>query len=269
MLALVPVDSSLQNSRVNSKGKPFSKMRPQPIRRFHSTMTVAPVDEEQLRTLIEQARNPNLSPLERQRALNRLLMLVQRLPDILRSHHPDALFAYNKTWEWFCANLREFEERPPSLQRSLVVWINGYLSWRFKDLWSRSSRNSPDSLDRPIGGEDSRTLMDVVPDSTPSLSTLDGYIEAEQTHRQQQRSQWVEQYVEQDPEGQLASCHPRRYPTCNCQILAQRILLKEPPDKLSTLSEEFGVNYQTLTSHWKKKCLPLLREIANRYPNLS
>ena len=76
-------------------------------------------------------------------------------------------------------------------------------------------------------------------------------------------------YVEQDPENRLTNCYPRQAPHCHCQCLGVRLLLQEPPDRLSTLAREFNINYQTLSSHWKRKCLPLLREIALGYIELS
>jgi transcriptional antiterminator len=72
----------------------------------------------------------------------------------------------------------------------------------------------------------------------------------------------LELYIEQDPEGKLKNSYPRSYPECNCQFLILRLVLKEPPDKFKDLAEELKVNYNTLTSHWYRKCEPSLQEIA-------
>lgn len=223
-------------------------------------------DEDQLRGLIENARNPEISSLKRRITLNQLLVVVQQLPGILRSSHQDYGIALNQTWEWFCKNLADFEERPPSLERSLVVWINGYLKWRIQDLYGQdySLQKKQMSLDISAsqGDGDERTFLDCLPDLTPSLSTLDSYIEALQTKERQRQGQWIRDYIERDPGGKLASCYLRKTPHCHCQLLIQRLLLKDPPDRLSTLASDLNVNYQTLNSHWKQKCLPLLRDIG-------
>ena len=225
--------------------------------------------DEQLRDLLDRARQPDVPRWEQQKSLNRLLIQVQRLPGILRSTHPEYAIALNQSLEWFCKNLAKFEERPPSLERSLVIWLNGYLKWRIQDLYGRDQtrQKKERSLDTPVnrGGEDSRTLQDLLSDPAPSLSTLEGYIEALQQAKNQHVSRQIQQYIEQDPDGKLVSCHPRNAPHCHCQCLALRILLQEPPARISQLAREFNVNNQTLNSHWKRKCLPLLHEIALRY----
>lgn len=73
--------------------------------------------------------------------------------------------------------------------------------------------------------------------------------------------QKFEDYVKEDPEKLLRNCHPKKYPDCNCQLLAQKLLLKEPPKRLSQIYREFqnsGVKIpdQTLRSHWKKSVSP-------------
>ena len=269
MLAPKPIDSTTLSSSVHSKCRLLTRAcSPRLISRSSPSLTV----DEQLRTLIEQACHPDTRHVEQQKALNRLLSQIQQLPGILRSTHPDYAIALNQTLEWFCKNLAKFEERPPSLEKSLVVWINGYLKWRIQDLYTKSQadRKRQISLDAPIGEDspDARTCLEQLGDPTPSLSTLEGYIEALQANRLQRQGQQLQQYIEQDPEGRLVQCHPRSAPHCHCQILALRLLLKEPPDRISTLACEFNVNNQTLYSHWKQKCLPLLREIGRCFIEL-
>ena len=223
--------------------------------------------EQILAELLEQARGSDLSPFERQEALHRLLVRVQRLPGLLRDSHQDYYLALNRTWEWLCRNLSEFEERPPSLEQSLVKWINGYLRFRIRDLYTKDGEQQQrfDSLDAPSGcdSDDARTRQDKLRDPRPSLSDLDEYIEVWQQEKRQRLGQQIRVYIEQDPEGLLRECHLRNNDQCNCQLLSKRLLLKEPPDRHSGLARELGVPYQTLNSHWKYKCLPLLREILH------
>ena len=70
--------------------------------------------DEQLKKLItEVCCYPDPSP-ERQKALNRLLMVIQQLPGIYQSGHQDYLEALNQTWEWVSRKVCEFEVRSRS-----------------------------------------------------------------------------------------------------------------------------------------------------------
>lgn len=215
--------------------------------------------DELLQDLIDEiCRCEDPSP-ERQKALNRLLAVVQQLPGIKYSKHPDYLQALNQTWEWVSRKIGEFEPRSSSVQQSLVTWINGYLNWRIRDLYIPEDRNSI-SLDRPISNNEGEitTLGDRLPAMT--LDLLEAKIVQIQEKQRQRIGQRVRQYIQQDPEGILKSCHPRKHPDCNCQLLAMRMLLQEPPQRIADIAREFNINNQTLYSHWKNNCLPLLQE---------
>ena len=69
-------------------------------------------------------------------------------------------------------------------------------------------------------------------------------------------------YIEQDPEEKLQNSHPRGRADCNCQVLSQRILLDNFPSEIKNIAKELNIPYQTLLTHWKRNCLPLLRKIA-------
>ncbi|WP_293027431.1 hypothetical protein [Moorena sp. SIO3I8] len=225
-----------------------------------------PVDEI-LRNLIEEvSRYPDPSP-ERQKALNRFLSVVQNLPGIYKSSHVDYLEALNRTWEWVIRNLDQFEPTSTSLEKSLVTWINGYLRWRIRDLYISDSRYPGISTNQPIGNSegDSRTLEDRLPDPRPSLSRLDDYIEEIQTAERQRLSKAILEEIKNDPDRKLIGCHPRKYPKCNCQLLAMRLLVQEPPQRIADIAREFNANQQTLYSHWKKKCLPRLQDIGKTF----
>jgi hypothetical protein len=208
-----------------------------------------------------------LTESERKRLVERLLISVQKLPGLIKSSHLDFLEALDKTYWWLSRNICQFQ--PPlnsslSYEKGLTRWINGYLYRRIQDLYQQTSF-SQYSLDQTInqGEEDNLTWLDQLP-ATPELPTLNGleiYIECLQKEKTQDVFLKFEFYVEQDFDKRLQNCHPRNFLNCNCQILCQRILLQNPSEKISNLSREFGVNYQTLKSHWEKKCKPLLREI--------
>ncbi|NES68317.1 MAG: hypothetical protein F6K24_25325, partial [Okeania sp. SIO2D1] len=76
---------------------------------------------------------------------------------------------------------------------------------------------------------------------------------------------YVRQYIETDPEEKLRSSHPKKHPECNCQVLAIQLNFTEPPKKISDICKEINISNQTVYSHWKRRCIPLLREIANQF----
>lgn len=221
--------------------------------------------DEQLYQLIAQVCQHPLRSPKRRKAMNLLLVEIQRLPGLVKLPHPDYLDALNRTWEWVNRQLcQEFKADLPLVQKRLVQWINSYLYWRIRDLYSPAK--SDRSLDAPIGdGQTEISLLDILSTTgfeIPTRSGLDGYIEQIEREQQQAVGLKLEQYVEQDPKEKLRNCHPQTYPNCNCQLLSSRVLLKDPPDKFSAIAKELSINYQTLKSHWERKCRPLLQEIA-------
>ena len=222
--------------------------------------------DELLRQLITEVCQHPLKSLKRRKAMNRLLLELQQLPGLGKSSHPDYLEALNRTWEWTSRSIcQEFYLNNPSIQKRLVQWINSYLYWRIKDRYSPDER-APLSLDATIGGDETETTfleqLSETGFNVPTRSGFDAYIEQIEREQQQSISLALERYIEEDPEGKLENCHPKARPDCNCQLLSQRLLLKSPPDKLAGIAKELGIKYQTLNSHWKRNCLPLLQEVA-------
>jgi hypothetical protein len=224
------------------------------------------VDEQLERLIDDISRYPDPSP-ERQKALNGLLLVIQRLPGIYKSSHQDYLEALNRTWEWVCNNIGKFQPQSPSVQTSLVIWINGYLRWRIKDFYAPNSKYTY-SLDRPVYNNEGveTTLLDILPSNPESprasLDLLDIKIAQIQETQRQNVGSRIKQYIELDENGKLTGSHPKKNPECNCQVLTKRLLLQKPSHKIADIAREFNVSNQTLYSHWKKNCLPLLKEIA-------
>jgi hypothetical protein len=215
-----------------------------------------------LEDLVDQISDPQASELVRRRSLDRLLSLLQRHPKLLRSSHSDYLDALDRTWEWVSRSLHEFKPKSQeTFEVDLLRWVNGHLKWRLKDVLKQPlGRNS---LDRHVeqSGEPSGTRLDQISEPigrSPTLSGLDQLVQEEMTSRVQE----LKRYIINDPDGKLRDCHPRKYPRCHAQWLAQQLLLSDPPRRIADISREVGIHYQTLKSHWEQKCKPLLREIA-------
>lgn len=216
--------------------------------------------DRRLSALIAEVRQNPANSRKWRKAMSKLLGEIQKLPGLRQSSHQDYPAALNLTLAWVSREIANFEQRQSSVSKSMVNWINGYLGWRIKDLYS-PDKDAPISLDAPIAVDAGETTrLELLPDFT--LSGLDGAIESAQKETTQRIGLQLELYIEQDPEGKLKNSYPRSYPECNCQFLSLRRVLKEPPDKFQDLAEELNVKYTTLNSHWKRKCEPSLQEIA-------
>ena len=199
-----------------------------------------------------------------QRAMHRLLIEIYNLPGLLGSSHADYLDALNQTWEKVSRDIcGKFQPRSKSLEQSLVSWINGYLYWRIKDLYSANSALI--SLDAPIAENDQQTtLIELLAETglnTPKLNGLDCYIEQLQELENQRLSNKIVDYIAQDPQNQLKNCCPRAYPNCHCQLLSQKRLLSEPTKTFEDIAEELNIPLKQLTNHWYGRCKPLLQKI--------
>ncbi|WP_243713853.1 hypothetical protein [Nostoc sp. 106C] len=192
--------------------------------------------------------------------MNRLLREIQQFPRLLKSPHPDYPAALNRTFEWVSNNISEFEPYSDSVAESLVRWVNGYLRWRIQDLYS-ADKNAPLSLDATIASDFGEiTLLDKLPNST--LSGLDGLIENSQRESKQRIGLELKLYIERDPEEKLKNSYPRSCAKCNCQFLSQRLVLKEPPDKVTDIARDLSIPRTTVNSHWNRNCKPMLQKIA-------
>ncbi|EGJ32514.1 hypothetical protein LYNGBM3L_17080 [Moorena producens 3L] len=225
--------------------------------------------DQQLLALINKiCGNQDFQSEERRRDIHRLLLECQQLPGLRKSSYPLYLEALDQTWEWVIKNICAFEPKPDlAVQTSLLKWINGYLIWRIKDLYLNQAyqHSRESSLDVYINenSDNPSTLLDQLPDGgfeTPTISGIEGYIEKLRKQKIQETFEQLERYVEEDPDHSFQKCHPRKRPDCNCQLLCQRLLFKDPPEKLTHLSRELGIKYDTIISHWKRKCLPLLQK---------
>ncbi|NEP35979.1 hypothetical protein [Moorena sp. SIO3B2] len=225
--------------------------------------------DQELRALIDRIRgNQDFQSEQRRQDIHLLLCECQRLPGLIKSSHPLYLEALDQTWDWVRKNICKFEPKPDlPVQTSLLRWINGYLTWRIKDLYlKQAEQHSREfSLDVNINKDPDNplTLLDILPDGgfdTPKLSGIDAYIEKLRKPKIQEIFQELERYVKEDPDRIFKKCHPRQHPDCNCQLLCQRLLFKDPPDKLTHISRELGINYNALRAHWKRKCLVLLQK---------
>ena len=219
--------------------------------------------EQQLQNAIARCRQ-STDPTERQKSLNRLLLIIQQLPGIYNSTHQDYPEAYNRTLEWTCKNIDRFDPVTDSTVKSMVIWINGYLKWRIRDLYIADNSYDPRRVYPSTREDNDLDPIEAIADPQVSLSLLDTQIAQMQAEKSQNIANAIAKHIQEDLGNNLSTTHPRKHPQCNCHCLAIRMLLEDPPDKISVIARDLAVNNQTLYSHWKKKCLPLLQQLAQQ-----
>jgi hypothetical protein len=214
--------------------------------------------------LFEVLRQAPENSLEWKLAMHELLHQLQ--PLVKRHSHPDYQEALHRTWDWFISRYREFNPCSDAVKQSLVKWVNGYLYWRTRDL--RSGQTVSISLDEPIDREAGATRLDRISDTAwqaPTLDGIDQLIAQQQAQATKRVGEQLAQYINEDPTGELKRCHPRKYPACHAQYLAQMRLLEEPALKFEAIAATLNLTKAIVHNHWYDRCLPLLRKIAIRF----
>ncbi|MEM9244494.1 MAG: hypothetical protein AAGA67_01935 [Cyanobacteria bacterium P01_F01_bin.153] len=218
--------------------------------------------------------------------LNRLLLLIPQMPDLYRHSHPDYGEALNEALQTINRRLTEFQccwdDSATNIRWRFIAWLNGQLRYRVKDLYRQDVRRRGEgtlSLDCAIAqnNDSVATLGETLSADLEeiTLSGLDSVISRVQRENTQRQGLLVELYIEQDPDRILKGCHARQTTRLNCQDVAQKILLRLRGEKVGALAAEkklswrslaaqLKVKEQTVHSHWKRKCLPLLRQIAQK-----
>jgi hypothetical protein len=208
----------------------------------------------------------------RARAFSNLIRYLQHLPGIKKVAHQDYALALNQTWEWLNREIDRFQcSRNSSSEQDLVRWINGYLKWRIRDLYFPQTTDPPTfSLDASRIDTD-ETYLNLLADNGfigVKLCVLDQNIADLQKQETQEIAQQIEAWIMTDPDRELQKCHLKNHPQCHCQLLSQRLLMEDPPDKLTKIAQDLNIPYQTLVSHWKRNCLTLLRTKATNLENI-
>ncbi|NJK99901.1 MAG: hypothetical protein HC838_05155 [Spirulinaceae cyanobacterium RM2_2_10] len=239
---------------------------------------------EQLRQWLATVQQQPRTSLAWRRAMHHLLLTIQQLPGLARSSHPDYGEVLDDVLLRLADEIGEFVPQGDSLTQSLTHWLNLKLRLKYavRDLhqpprsrrraqqrtaqreFAEQARQPPLSLDAPLTDDSSESFADrLLADLPRNFWELQAQIaQAQQQQATEQVGQAVQRYIETDPDGRLRASHPQAHPDCHSQMLSQRLLLKQPPDKLVMIARDCNINYHTLNWHWKHKGLPLLRAIA-------
>ncbi|MBL1177194.1 hypothetical protein [Pantanalinema sp. GBBB05] len=196
--------------------------------------------DSQLAELAEQAKQAK-SALERQRSLNRLIHLLSQ-PRVLyrpqvNRHPPDVhRDLYNETcqrvWLYVCRNIGQYNPQRGSVR----TWVNYLLDKRFIDV---------------VKERNGRRITYV-----PDIAELEKVMpEAEISD-----AQILQEYITQDPTGELRKKHIKGHPAASFQAIALRILAGKT---WKEISEEFRIPISSLSAFYQrylKKVAPILRQ---------
>lgn len=218
-----------------------------------------------LKSLVQQIKSTQPRTLDRARLLNKLIREIQTFGHFYGNSHPSYSEIWNTSLQVFCNKIDDFEVKGESVEGSIRSFINAILHNKFRNL-NHKDRKAPRSLDEPLfGTEGELSLLDLTPltqGPERSLSLLDQLIAREQASADSRLAILLNEYVRTDPKSQLQQCQLRRNPEIHAQMLTLRLWLKEPPEKMLHISREYGVNNPTVAEHWKRRCIPMLREIV-------
>jgi hypothetical protein len=158
--------------------------------------------------------------------------------------------------------LEEFETKGgKSIKTSLKYWIEFNVINKGIDKYRSQSRKDldPVSLDIGFKGRDKEENIrwepgdDRLEGLAAILSKLDDNTCIEYL-----------KYIKTDPYGSMKACAMIEYPQVDCFTLVELLYLREPTLNQTQAAIELGLgeNHQGLRSHWKRRCVPLLKEIV-------
>lgn len=198
--------------------------------------------DQQIRDLVTQACQHPPGSLLRQRYLTQVIRLVT--PRLWREavpYYPDAL---QKTWLYFCKNICNGYD--PTLG-SVPTWLNAYLKRRLQDGYNAVIKKTNTEVAPVRYDKDGEAInvIETVPDRRGDVEPL-----------------WekVRDWAEADPTGELRQIHIKGHPEVNCQVLILRRLLSET--SWQALADEYGIAIPTLSSFYRRQCMPRLRNFG-------
>ncbi|HEY9829146.1 MAG TPA: sigma-70 family RNA polymerase sigma factor [Stenomitos sp.] len=201
--------------------------------------------EERLDSLVTEACKHPPGSAARQRNLTRIIRLIG--PKLWRENTPYYQDALQQTWVYFCQNICEGKTgRAYDPERgTIVTWLNFYLKKRLHDFYTKQIVDGnnivPPKLDD--SGENPNPLENIAsePDVPPLLEQ-------------------VQQWVEEDVDGELRRIHIANRQDVTAQVL---ILRRLPPEtSWKDLATEFNLSVSTLSSFYQRQCLPRLRKFG-------
>lgn len=203
-----------------------------------------------LQQLVADAREYPPGSIHRKKIITQIVRLTSN--ELWKEYTPYYEDALQQTWLYFCRNLCESGTTDcyDPTRGSIVTWLNAYLKRRLQDLRNekREEKLLQVSEQYPLNGDrlvqpgiNILEYLPAKPDIPPILEEVMAWVKA-------------------DSSGELRRVHIQGHPHVNCQTL---ILHRLPPEtSWKELSEEFNLSIPTLSSFYRRQCLPRLREFG-------
>ncbi|AFZ07104.1 hypothetical protein Osc7112_2690 [Oscillatoria nigro-viridis PCC 7112] len=246
--------------------------------------------DEQLRQLLQLLKDSQEGSKEQERLKNQLCQLIPRLPGIRKHPYPnidleemmqEAYCGFLKTLSAFLRGIDLDNLAADVLRTRVVQRFNKTLKNKVYEQYRRMQQQIFSvSFDAPITSNRGEKFAAQEPIDHTTKNGIEQLIEREQAQNKQRIGRQLWQCIEDDPTGELRNSYPnekidkkkpnnpenrRPRPDANSHVLALRLLLQDPPDKLSKIARELNIDYQTLNSHWKRTGLALVKEIALKF----
>ncbi|MCP6761494.1 MAG: sigma-70 family RNA polymerase sigma factor [Fischerella sp. CENA71] len=202
----------------------------------------------QLQSLIQEACNYSAASPQHRKALNHLLRVVQKSGRLWKPAagdiYEDALYeeALYKTMFKLTKTLCDQYD---SNRASFLTWFNTCLRNQYRDEIRVAKRHR--SHQQPVWQSDEVEVdpLDEVAsniDASLLLKTWESFV----------------QWIKDDPDNLLNTCHIENNPKANCQLLAHlRLVIGK---EWQEIAAEVGSKRGAVTSHWCRKCEHLMRE---------
>ncbi len=196
-----------------------------------------------LASLVAEACQYPVGSRQRQRLVTQIIRQMQQSGKIWRDYRIDAdqyQEALQRTWVWFCQNLHNYD----ATQSSLMTWFNGTLQYRIKDV-KREAQIQQQQFAVPY--DETIDLISNLP-APPTDEPL----------------QWLTETLDwlQQEQPRLQQITIRDRPDLDAYTLIQRRLPTPHQASWKVLSAQFDISIPTLSSFYRRQCLPLLREFA-------
>jgi hypothetical protein len=162
-------------------------------------------------------------------------------------------------------NIEKFIPEGKSIKSSLRAWIEFNAINKGIDDYRKKERQDLKPLSSDIGfkGRDKEENIpwEIKDDRAEGLAAIFAKLD-------RQFYPLFLKYLQTDPEGKMADC-AMGDTRCNCFVLVQLLYFRQPPlnqtqaaAELEFVNDRGEVVHQGLRAHWKRNCLPLLKEIA-------
>jgi len=198
--------------------------------------------EEQLRQMVAETSKHKPGSTERQQGLTQIIRLTTKSGKLWKDNSPYYEDALQQTWLYFCRNLCEAttaDKYDPN-RSSVITWLNAYLKHRLQDF--------------RLQAQTATKKMSVADESIDWIETIEAPLDIPPI------LEHTRQWVQTDPNGELRRVHIQGYPQVNCQTLLLQRLPPESP--WETIAAQFDLSVSTLSSFYRRQCVPRLRQFG-------